>query len=131
MEAGNFDRQNQKGGHRFDIITNHGRTESSISAYPITDDSTTDLAQAPYVEYDVYFFSTGEFTVYSHFAPSLNFVPGRGIRYGIGFEGETAQTIDFLEDLSDQAWETSVLYNIRNATRPHPTTQPGLHRLRF
>lgn len=131
IEAGNFDRQNQKGGYRFDVITNHGRTESSISAYPITDDSTTDLAQAPYVEYDVYFFSTGEFTVYSHFAPSLNFVPGRGIRYGIGFEGETAQTIDFLEDLSDQAWETSVLDNIRTAASTHTIDKPGLHRLRF
>src|SRR5690625_7640709 len=113
MEAGNFDRQNQKGGYRFDVITNHGRTESSISAYPITDDSTTDLAQAPYVEYDVYFFSTGEFTVYSHFAPSFTSVPGRGIRYAVGFEGETSQSSDFLGDLSYEEWNTSVLGNMR------------------
>lgn len=131
IEAGNFHRQEQKGGYRFDVITHHGRTDSSISAYPITDESTTDLSQAPYVEYDVYFFSTGEFTVHSHFAPSLNFVPGRGIRYGIGFAGEEPQTVDFLEDLSERAWEISVLDNIRTATSTHTIEEPGLHRLRF
>ncbi|WP_111642556.1 glycosyl hydrolase 115 family protein [Marinimicrobium alkaliphilum] len=131
LDAGMFDRQVEKGGYRFDVITHHGRTGSSISAYPISDESTTDLSQAPYVEYDVYFFSTGEFTIHSHFAPSLNFVPGRGIRYGIGFAGEKPQVVDFLDDLSERAWEISVLDNIRTATSTHTIDEPGLHRLRF
>jgi hypothetical protein len=131
IEAGNFDRQEVRKGYRWQVIPEHGRTESSISAYPITDESTTNLAEASYVEYDVYFFTAGEVTIHSHFAPTLNISPYRGLRYGIGFTGDEPQIVDVLADLSQQAWERSVLDNIRTASSTHTIAEPGLHRLRI
>ncbi len=130
IEAENFHRKEDRNGHRWEVIPQHGRTRSSISTFPISDTEFEDPAQSPYVEYDIYFFSTGEFEVHGLFAPSLNLVPGRGLRYAIGFGDDEPQMVDILEDLSSQAWETAVSDGVRRSVSTHTIREPGLHTLR-
>ncbi len=130
MEAANYTTKKAVQGFEWQTIEQHGRTQSSISVFPISDYSFKDPKKAPYVEYEVFFFSTGEFKVEGIFAPSLPFVPGRGLRYAIGFERESPQIIDILADMSDPVWEDSVRTDSRRATSTHNISKPGLHRLR-
>ncbi|WP_036188275.1 glycosyl hydrolase 115 family protein [Marinimicrobium agarilyticum] len=131
IEAAHFDRKEDRNGHHWAVIPQHGRTLSSISSFPVTDRTFEDPTHGPYVEYDIYFFSTGAFEVHSLFAPSLNIVPGRGLRYGIAFDGEEPQVIDILEDQSQKAWETAVSDGVRQSVSTHTIEKPGLHTLRI
>ncbi|WP_036161969.1 glycosyl hydrolase 115 family protein [Marinimicrobium sp. LS-A18] len=131
IEAGNFHRKQDRSGHRWEVIPQHGRTQSSISTFPISDTEFEDPAESPYVEYDIYFFSTGEFDVHGLFAPSLNLVPGRGLRYAIAFDDAEPQVVDILEDLSSEAWETAVSDGVRRSVSTHTIREPGLHTLRI
>lgn len=131
IEAENF--TYKKSVHDFDWekIEQHGNTLSSMSVFPVTDYSFNDPIKAPYLEYDIFFFSTGEFTVEGLFAPSLPFVPERGLRYAVGFDNETPQIIDIVANMSDRAWEESVRNNVRRSVSKHKITRSGLHKLRI
>lgn len=131
MDAASFTDRKTEGGHEWRVIENHGRTGDSISSFPISDESFEDPTQGPYVEYEVFFFSTGEFKVHSLFAPSLNLVPGRGLRYGIAFDDAKPKVVDILADQSSQAWEQAVSDGVRRSTSTHIIKKPGLHKLRI
>lgn len=115
---------------RWEEIPLHGRTHSSISLFPVSDTSHTQLEKAPWVEYELYLFSEGEATVEALFAPSLNFAPDRGLRYAIALGDEKPQVVDILGDLSDSAWEKAVSDGVRKASSRH-RIQPGRHKLRI
>src|SRR5690606_26131130 len=72
----------------------------------------------------------GDIEIEALFAPSLNFVPGRGLRYAIALGDETPQVVDILSDLSDAAWEQAVSDGVRKAISTHRVT-PGQHKLRI
>lgn len=131
IEAENFTASKPSHGFEWQKIENHGRTLSSMSVFPIIDYSFSDTQKAPYLEYDVFFFSTGEISVEGVFAPSLPFVPGRGLRYAVALGKETPQIVDILADTSDAAWEESVRTDVRKAASKHNIARPGLHKLRF
>lgn len=131
IEAENYSAAVESHGFAWEKIPQHGRTLSSMAPFPVTDFSFTNPKKAPYLEYEVYFFSTGEFTVESIFAPSLPIFPGRGVRYGIGFGNETPQIIDIVKDMSQPTWEESVRTDSRKAVSKHKIAAPGLHKLRI
>ena len=131
IEAENYSATTESHGFAWEKIPQHGRTLSSMSPFPVTDFSFENPRKAPYLEYEVYFFSTGEFTVESIFAPSLPMFPQRGLRYGIGFGNETPQIIDIVKDMSPAAWEESVRTDSRKILSKHKIATPGLHKLRI
>lgn len=131
IEAENFTATRASHGFEWQKIENHGRTLSSMSVFPITDYSFSDIRKAPYLEYDVFFFSTGEFTVEGIFAPSLPFAPGRGLRYAVAFDKETPHVVDIVADMSEAAWEESVRTDARKAQSKHKINRTGLHKLRI
>src|SRR5690606_1086246 len=96
-----------------------------------TDYSFSDPTRAPFMEYELFFFSTGEFKVEGIFAPSLPFVPGRGLSYAVGFDKEKPQIVDILSDMSDAAWEESVRTDSRRSSSIHKVSKPGLYKLRI
>ncbi|WP_105103060.1 glycosyl hydrolase 115 family protein [Microbulbifer pacificus] len=131
IEAANFSRKRDTAGAAWEEIPLHGRTGSSISVFPVRDQVYTRPQEAPYVEYDLTLFSTGDIRVQGLFAPSLNFQPGRGLRYAIAFDDGQPQVVDVLADLSDSAWETAVKNGVRVSISTHKVTEPGHHRLRI
>lgn len=130
IDAPNVSRKGDVEGFSWKTIPQLGRSDASISVFPITDRSFTDPKSAPYVEYDLTLFNVGEITVEAHFAPTLPFVPGRGIRYAIGFDDETPQVVDFLAETSEYHWAESVRNAVRKSLSRHTIEEPGHHTLR-
>jgi hypothetical protein len=114
---------------RWEKIPNYGRTLSSMSIFPVTALSTTS-ADSPRLEYRIYFLDTGDFTVDALLAPTLNFVPGRGLRYAISFDDQPPQIIDALAHHTQRDWEATVKDNIRHSQSHHILATKGYHTLK-
>jgi hypothetical protein len=90
---------------------------------------------SPCLEYKIYFFSTGKFDVTSIFAPTLNFLAGRGLHYAISFDNENPQVISLVpEDYSarngNSDWEKTVSDNARFSNSAHTINTTGYHTLK-
>ena len=131
IEADAFHRKVDAEGLSWQTIPQLGRTQASVSVFPITDRSFEDPASAPYIEYDITVFTPGPITVEALFAPSLNFVPGRGLRYAIAFDDQPPQIVDILADLSQHAWQESVKDGVRKSRTKHHLDTVGPHTLRI
>lgn len=116
---------------RWEKIPEHGRSLSSMSVYPITDQTFADATAAPYLEYDVYTQSSGEFSVEGFFAPSWPLIPGRGLRYAIAFDNQAPQIVDLTADMSAEAWEETVRNDLRKSITTHRVDKSGAHKLRI
>lgn len=127
IEAANFTQNKKVQGFQWQEIPSHGRTHSSISPYPVSDQSFLNPKKAPYVEYPVTFVSEGTVELQVILAPSLPFVPGRGLRYAVAVGNEKPQIIDFLSDFNDTDanWERTVEDGVRIGRSQHRIKQPG------
>ena len=115
----------------WEVIPQHGRTLSSMSVYPIGDWHFDVAEQAPYLEYDVYLFTTGTISIEGLFAPSWPFLPNRGLRYAISLNGEKPQVVDLTRDMSNPVWEETVRSGVRRGVTSHQVSRSGLHKLRI
>ncbi len=131
IEAEHYQRQGNNRALRWEKIPEHGRTLSSMSVYPITDKTFSDVTAAPYLEYDFYSQSSGEFKVEGLFAPSWPLMPGRGLRYAVAIDSEAAQIVDLTADMSAPAWEESVRSDLRKSVTKHRIDKSGPHKLRI
>jgi len=116
---------------RWEKIPEHGHSLSSMSVYPITDKTFADATAAPYLEYDIYTQSSGEFRVEGFFAPSWPLIPGRGLRYAVAFDKQTPQVVDLTADMSAATWEESVRSDLRKSITTHRLDKSGAHKLRI
>jgi hypothetical protein len=71
---------------------------------------------------------TAELTV----APTLNFVPGRGLRVAVSFDDEAPQVLtlvpaDYNAQNGNKDWEESVRFEGRIVTSSHTLARPGYH----
>ncbi len=64
-------------------------------------------------------------------APTLNFVPGRGLRYAISFDDQPPQIVDALAHNTDADWAKAVSDGVRKVTASLTVQQPGYHTLKF
>ena len=131
IEAEHYQRQGNNRELRWEKIPEHGRTLSSMSVYPISDKSFSDVSAAPYLEYDFYSQTSGEFKIEGLFAPSWPLMPGRGLRYAVAIDGEPAQIVDLAADMSALAWEESVRSDVRKSITTHRVGKSGAHKLRI
>jgi hypothetical protein len=88
------------------------------------------------LEYRMYLFRTNQAEVTAITAPTLNFAPGRGLRYAVSFDDEAPQIVTLVpEKYSAQNgnadWEQSVKDNARFGHSTHPLAQPGYHTLKI
>jgi hypothetical protein len=84
----------------------------------------------------MYLFSTGKVEVTSVVGPTLNFIPGRPLRYAVSFDDEAPQVItivpaDFNAQNGNRDWEESVKNNCRHVKSAHTITAPGYHTLKI
>ncbi len=112
-------------------IPDLGRTESAMTAFPVTSPVQTPAGDSPRLEYGIYLFSEGEAAVHAYLCPTLNFHNNQGLRYGISFDNETPQIINIHRDKTFQDWEESVRNNITVAVSTHLIKEPGKHVLKF
>jgi hypothetical protein len=84
----------------------------------------------------MYLFSTGKVEVAAILAPTLNFAPGRGLRYAVSFDDEAPQVVTLVPQNynarnGNRDWEKSVEDNARYGHTTHPLTKSGYHTLKF
>ena len=79
----------------------------------------------------MFLFDKGKAEVQAILAPTLNFVPGRGLRYAISFDDQEPQIIDALAQRSTQDWETSVKDSVRYSKSSHSLANSGYHTLKI
>jgi hypothetical protein len=79
----------------------------------------------------MYLFDPSQVELDAILAPSLNFLPGRGLRYAVSFDDQLPQIIDALAKNSIEDWSTSVEDNVRISKSTHVLSGTGYHTLKF
>jgi hypothetical protein len=116
---------------RWEQVRDLGLTSSSMTVFPVTAQSATPPRDSPCLEYRMFLFTAGTFEVEASLAPTLNFVPGRGLRYAISFDDQVPQLVDALARNSQKDWETAVKDGVRRIRSTHSLGSPGYHILKF
>jgi hypothetical protein len=131
IEAEHFTGQTSAGEVHWDKIPGFGETLSGMTVFPVTAPSAEPPQPAPVLEYKMYLFEGGAFNVEAILAPTLNFVPGRGLRFAISFDDQQPQMVDVLAHNSDMDWEKAVSDGVRKVTSTLYVDGPGYHTLKF
>ncbi len=130
VEAEHYTAKHDARAARWDRISDYGRTDSSMTIFPVTAASVNPATDSASLEYRMYLFDAGKVTVHAIVAPTLNFVPGRGLRFAMAFDNQPPQVIDILADNSPQDWAQSVKDSVRVATFTTTLNKPGYHTLK-
>jgi hypothetical protein len=131
IEAEHYSRKTGGGKATWEKIPDYGLTLSAMTFLPVTAQSVLPPADSPCLEYQMYLFDPDKVEVESILAPTLNFIPGRGLRYAISFDDQPLQVVDALAHNSDLDWATSVKDSVRKVTSEHVLTRTGYHTLKF
>ncbi len=131
IEAAHYTKKIDKDSARWEEIADYGRTLSSVTIFPVTAPSVTEWRESPCLEYQLYLLDKGKVRVEAILAPTLNFVPGRGLRYAIGFDNQPPQIIDTLAHNSFSDWVNVVKDSVRKVQSAHTLANPGYHILKF
>jgi hypothetical protein len=137
IEPEHFTRKTDVGDNRWIKIQDYGRTLSGMRAeQPVDAPSATPGKDSPCLEYQMYLFSTGSVEVATVTSPTLNFVPGRGLRFAVSFDDETPQIItlvpaDYKAQNGNRDWEKIVADNARCVRSTHTLARPGYHTLKY
>jgi Glycosyl hydrolase family 115/Gylcosyl hydrolase family 115 C-terminal domain len=110
-----------------------GRTDGAVMPIPVTAASQKLSKTSPRLEYHLYTTSTGEAKVELTLAPTLAFVPGRGLRAAVSFDDEPPQIIDLTlaGEGAESEWARSVLDGARKVVTTHKLAGSGAHVLKF
>jgi len=130
IEAEHYTRKVDAGAARWERIPDYGQTLSAMSIFPVTAPSVTSLSESPCLEYQMYLFNPGQVEVEAILAPTLNFVPGRGLRFALSFDDQPPRTMDALANNSQTDWETSVKDNVRKLRTTYKLAGTGVHTLK-
>jgi hypothetical protein len=131
LEATHYTAKVDAASVRWEQIDDLGRTLSAMSPFPVTAPSAIPPLKSPHLEYRMYLFDSGDAQVEATLSPSLNFVPGRGLRYAISFDDEPPQIIDALAHNSTEDWSLAVKDSVRKVDAHSTVRAPGYHTLKF
>ena len=136
IEAEHFAKNADAGANRWIMIPDYGHTLSAMRADGPVDVQATPGKDSPCLEYKMYLFSTGKVEVDSTVGPTLNFIPGRPLRYAVSFDDEAPQVVtivpaNFNAQNGNRNWEESVRNNCRHVQSTHTIAAPGYHTLKI
>ncbi|HUI58402.1 MAG TPA: glycosyl hydrolase 115 family protein [Bryobacteraceae bacterium] len=136
MEAEHYTRKVDAPTARWEKIDDYGRTLSAMSVFPVTGDPVVPRRNSPCLEYQMYLFDAGKAEVDAVLSPSLNFMPGRGLRFAVSFDDEEPQVVDAIgpiagRDNLPRDWETIVKDSARHVKITLNVATPGYHTLKL
>lgn len=136
IEAEHYTRRTDAGSNRWIRIPDYGRTLSGMRADGNPEALATPGKDSPSLEYKMYLFNSGNVNVEAIVGPTLNFMPGRPLRYAVSFDDEAPKTVSIVPASFDarngnRDWEESVKNNCRRITSTHTLTTPGYHTLKI
>ncbi|HEX2395051.1 MAG TPA: glycosyl hydrolase 115 family protein [Bacteroidales bacterium] len=137
MEAAHYGKIDNRAKAKWIEIEDFGHTVSGMRATAATDiPALTPGNDSPCIEYNLYLFSDSALEVNLFVAPTLNFLPGRPMRYGISFDNQELQIItlvaaDFDARNGNRDWEKTVSDNYRIGRSKHAAIGKGNHVLKI
>jgi hypothetical protein len=131
MEAEHYSKKVDAGTTSWEKLDDYGRTLSSMTIFPVTAQSVIPPQNSPCLEYGMYLFDSGAVHIEAMLAPTLNFVPGRGLRYALSFDDQPPNVIDALANNSLEDWATSVKDGVRKSESTQTLAGAGYHTLKF
>jgi hypothetical protein len=118
-----------KDGMQWDVLPDYGETLSAMTLFPVDAPSATDPTRSAKLEYQIYFTDSGTFNAEFMLAPTLNFVPGRGLRFAVNLDDGQPRVIDALVHNTDKDWEKAVSDGVRRVVVPVSIGATGYHTL--
>ncbi len=132
IEAEHFCRKVENRGITWEVLGDFGRTLSGVTPFPVTAASQSPGSDAPRLEYDLYLFTVGDVAVELVTAPTLDFVPGRGLRLAVSFDDGEPEVIQIHSNPSRVGdWERTVAKSARATLSRHRIETPGRHVLKI
>lgn len=136
MEATHYTQNMDAGSNHWVTIPDYGRTLSGMRATGPAYTQAAPGKDSPCLEYKMYLFNAGRLQVESTVGPTLNFIPGRPLRYAVSFDDEAPQVMtivpaDFNAGNGNREWEQSVMNNCRRVLSTHTIATPGYHTLKI
>jgi hypothetical protein len=135
IEAEHYTKKTDAGRVRWERIEDYGRTLSAMTVFPVTAESVQPPQNSPCLEYKIYLFNPGKIKVDVIVAPTLNFVPGRGLRFAVSFDDQPPQVLDvvpknFNAGDGNRKWEESVKNSTYKVRSTHTLSGAGYHILK-
>ena len=135
IEAAHYTARRDSETAHWELLPDHGRTDSAMTVFPVTAPGVMPPAGSPSLEYSMYLFSTGRVEVGLLLSPSLNFAPDRGVRVGVSFDEAAPQLLTvvpkgYVAGDGNRDWEGSVKDSIRVVKSSHDLAAPGPHTLK-
>jgi hypothetical protein len=137
IEPEHWTKKIDSGAGRWIKIEDYGRTLSGMRATgPVDAPAATPRKDAPCLEYRMYLWSTGEAEVATITGPTLNFVPGRDLRFALAFDDAPPQTVtlvpgNYSAQNGNRDWETTVKDSARVVKTKFTLARPGYHTLKL
>ena len=132
MEAADTTSRTADGGADGDMrwvdLPGYGATKSAMTVYPVT--AASEMESKTSLQYRMYLYDSGDFELQMTLAPTLNFVPGRGLRFAVSVDDGPRTMVDALEHNSDRDWAQAVSDGVRRVTVPLAIAAPGYHTLK-
>jgi hypothetical protein len=129
IEAADTSERTADGETHWEELPGYGATRSAMTVFPVTAESNTESKAA--LEYKMYLYDAGEFEMQAILAPTLNFVPGRGLRFAVSVDDGPRTIVDELEHNAQKDWEQAVSDGVRRVTVPLTIAKPGYHTLKI
>jgi hypothetical protein len=105
-----------------------GETRSAMTTFPVT--AASNVQSQAGLQYRMYLYDTGSFTMQATVAPTLNFVPGRGLRFAVSVDDGPRTVVDVLEHNTQNDWQQAVSDGVRKISTPLSISNPGYHTLK-
>ena len=131
IEAPHFSDSTAGEGASWQVLDNHGRTLGGVTIFPVTHPSVQKPdGDSARLEYPLWLESVGEARLRLVASPTLDYVPGRGLRVAVSLDDEAPRIIDLLADRSGAAWERMVSDGVNQVTTKLRVAEPGRHTLK-
>jgi hypothetical protein len=137
IEPEHYTRNVAAGSYRWTRVVDYGRTLSGMRAdAPVDAASATPGSNSPCLEYRMYLHTAGAVEVTAITAPTLNFMPGRGLRYAVSIDAEPPQLVTLVPEgyqaqNRNASWEKSVGDNAHYGKSRHTIAAAGYHTLKI
>jgi hypothetical protein len=136
MEAEHFTRKLDAAKTHWAVLPDFGRTLSGMTIFPVTAKSVAPPVDSPCLEYNIWFTNAGPIELEILVAPSLNFVPGRGLRFAFSLDDDAPEMITAVPEgytAGDGVhdWEEAVKDSVRAMKMRHVISTPGGHTLKL
>ena len=135
IEANHFSAKTASGSAQWTLLPGYGEMDSAMaishSLAPSEIAADGKPAASTCLDYSIFTFGSGAETLETFLAPTMSFVPGRGLRYSVALDSAAPTVVDAWADNSMAAWNKAVSDGVHRISTPLTVDKPGQHTLHF